>query len=96
MIEAAASPLAAPDLLVTNRSGQPQDLGALLTGAAAAGEGRRVTHMGPGLPAEAIAQTAIHIGARAVLLSPGTGPSDRALPRELRRSCATCRRCARG
>jgi DNA-binding transcriptional MerR regulator len=84
MIEVATSPLAAPDLLVANQSVQPQDLGALLAAAAAAAEGWRVTHVGPGLPATEIAETAAHIGARAVLLSLGTAPTDRVLPRELR------------
>jgi DNA-binding transcriptional MerR regulator len=84
MIEVATSPLAAPDLLVANQSVQAQDLGALLAAAAAAAEGWRVTHVGPGLPAAEIAETAARIGARAVLLSLGTAPTDRVLPRELR------------
>lgn len=84
MIEVASSPLAAPHLLVTNQSGQPQELGALVAAAAAAAEGWHVTHLGAQLPATEIAETAMHTGARAVLLSLGAAPADRVLPRELR------------
>ncbi|HVE78174.1 MAG TPA: MerR family transcriptional regulator [Gemmatimonadaceae bacterium] len=83
--EVAMTPLAAPELVVTTPSGQAQELGALLVAAAAAAEGWRVTYVGPGLAAEEIAETATHAGARAVVVSLGAVPGDRAIPRELRR-----------
>jgi methylmalonyl-CoA mutase cobalamin-binding subunit len=82
---AATSPLAAPHLVVTTPSGQSQELGALVTAAAAAAEGWRVTYVGPGLPAEEVAETVAHVHARAVALSLGAASSDRVIPRELRR-----------
>lgn len=85
VVEAATSPLAPPDLVVTTPSGQPQELGALLATATAAAEGWRAIYVGPGLPAEAIAEATAQLGARAVTLSLGTVVSDRAIPRELRR-----------
>jgi DNA-binding transcriptional MerR regulator len=84
MMEVAASPLEAPELLVTSPSEQPHDLGALAAAAAGAAEGWRVTYVGPGLSAQAIAEIAGHIGVRVVVLSLGPIPSDRVLPRELR------------
>jgi len=84
MIEVAASPFDAPELLVTSPSEQPYDLGALVAAAAGAAEGWRVTYVGPGLSAQEIAEIASHIGARVVVLSLGLIPSDRVLPRELR------------
>jgi DNA-binding transcriptional MerR regulator/methylmalonyl-CoA mutase cobalamin-binding subunit len=83
--EVATAPLAAPDLVVTTPSGQLHEVGALLIAAAAAAEGWRVTYVGPGLSAEEIAETASQAGARAVAMSLGAVPGDRAIPRELRR-----------
>lgn len=83
--EVGMTPLAAPDLVVTTPSGQPHELGALLAAAAAAAEGWRVTYVGPGLPADEIAETAAYAKARAVTLSLGTSTGDRILARELRR-----------
>jgi DNA-binding transcriptional MerR regulator/methylmalonyl-CoA mutase cobalamin-binding subunit len=83
--EAATLPGAGPDLLVATPPGQTQELGALLAAAAAAAEGWRVVYLGPGLPAEHIAEAAAHAGARAVTLSLGAAPGDRVTPRELRR-----------
>jgi DNA-binding transcriptional MerR regulator len=82
--EAATSPLAPPDLIVATPSGQPQELGALLAAATASVEGWRVIYLGPGLPAEAIAETTARVHARAVALSLGASASDRVIPRELR------------
>ena len=83
--ETATSPVAAPDLIVATPPGQPQELGALLASAAAAAEGWRVVYLGPGLPAEDIAEAAVHARARAVTVSLGSAPGDRVIPRELRR-----------
>ncbi len=83
--ELATSSVAAPDLVVSTPSGQSQELGALLVSAAASVEGWRVIYVGPGLPAEDIAETATRIGARAVALSLADAPGDRVVPRELRR-----------
>jgi methylmalonyl-CoA mutase cobalamin-binding subunit len=81
----ATSPVASPDLVVTTPTGQAHELGALVTAAAAAAEGWRVTYVGPGLPAEETVDAAAIVGARAVALSIGTAASDRLIPRELRR-----------
>jgi MerR family transcriptional regulator, light-induced transcriptional regulator len=83
--ETAALPGAGPDLVVATPAGQPQELGALLAAAAAAAEGWRVVYLGPGLPAEDIAEAATRARARAVTVSLGAGPGDRIVPRELRR-----------
>ena len=85
LVEAASSPLAPHDIVVTTPSGQPQELGALLVTATAAAEGWRAIYVGPGVPAEAIADATAQLGARAVTVSLGTAGSDRAIPRELRR-----------
>jgi MerR family transcriptional regulator, light-induced transcriptional regulator len=85
LAEVAMTPLAAPDLVVTTPTGQPQELGALLVAAAAGAEGWRVTYVGPGLSAEEIAETASFAGARAVAVSLGAAAGDRAIPRDLRR-----------
>jgi DNA-binding transcriptional MerR regulator/methylmalonyl-CoA mutase cobalamin-binding subunit len=83
--EAATMPGAGPELLVATPPGQPHEIGALLAAAAAAAEGWRVVYLGPGLPAEDIADAAAQAGARAVTLSLGATPSDQVTPRELRR-----------
>jgi MerR family transcriptional regulator, light-induced transcriptional regulator len=83
--EMATFPGAGPDLVVATLPGQPQELGALLAAAAAAAEGWRVVYLGPGLPAEDIAEAAKQASARAVTVSLGAAPGDRIVPRELRR-----------
>lgn len=83
--ETASHPSAGPDLIVATPPGQTQELGALLTAAAAAAEGWRVVYLGPGLSAEDIAEAADRTRARAVALSLGAAPADRIVPRELRR-----------
>jgi methylmalonyl-CoA mutase cobalamin-binding subunit len=81
----ATAPAAFPDLVVTTPTGQSQEVGALVTAAAAAAEGWRVTYVGPGLPAEETVDAATILGARAVALSLGAATGDRFVPRELRR-----------
>ena len=81
----ATSPVASSDLVVTTPIGQFQELGALVTAAAAAAEGWRVTYVGAGLPADAAAEAATLLDARAIALSFGTAAGDRLIPRELRR-----------
>ena len=83
--ETATHPGAGPDLVVATPQGQMQELGALLAAAAAAAEGWRVVYLGPGLPAEDIAEAAAQARARAVAVSLGPSPGDRLVPRELRR-----------
>ena len=83
--EIAMTPVAAPDLVVSTPQGQPQELGALLVAATAGAEGWHVTYVGPGLPADEIAETATLARARAVAVSLGAFAGDRAIPRELRR-----------
>jgi MerR family transcriptional regulator, light-induced transcriptional regulator len=85
VVAAATSPLSSPDLVVSTPSGQSQELGALVTAAAAAADGWRVTYLGPGLPADDIAEAATRVGARAVAVGLGAAAGDRAIPRELRR-----------
>ena len=85
VVEAASSPLAPHDLVVTTPSGQSHELGALLVTATAAAEGWRAIYVGPGVPAEAIADTTTQLGARAVTVSLGSSGSDRAIQHELRR-----------
>jgi MerR family transcriptional regulator, light-induced transcriptional regulator len=84
MMATATSPVASPDLVVTTPIGQSEELGALVTAAAAAAEGWRVTYVGAGVPAEDAAEAATLLDARAVALSFGTA-GDRLVPRELRR-----------
>jgi hypothetical protein len=81
----ATSPVASPDLVVTTPVGQPEELGALVTGATAAADGWRVTYVGAGRSAADVAAAATLLGARAVALSLGAAPGDRLIPRELRR-----------
>ena len=82
--EMAASPAGAPDLVVSTLCGSHEQVGALLVAAAAAAEGWKVTYLGPGLPAEDIADTAARVGARGVALSLGGAPNPRSVSRELR------------
>lgn len=85
VIATATSPLAGPSLVVATPAGQPQELGALVTAAAAALEGWRVTYLGPGLPAEDVAETVAAVAAPAVMLSLSATPGGRTIPGELRR-----------
>ena len=85
MVEAATSPLAAPDLVVATPLGQSSELGALLVAAAAAADGERALYLGPAVPAEAIAESAVALEARVVALGLGDTTSDRVVSRELHR-----------
>jgi DNA-binding transcriptional MerR regulator len=58
-----------PRLVVSTTSGEHHELGALLAAAVAAGEGWRLTYLGPNLPAEDIAQAVGSLDATAVALS---------------------------
>lgn len=79
------APATAPHLLSTTPSRQRHELGALMAAAVAAGEGWRVTYLGPDLPPEEIAAAAREKGARAVALSLVYPPDDPRLGDELRR-----------
>ena len=79
----AALPLASPDIVVSTLSAPHEQLGALLVAAAAAADGWKVTYLGPGLPAETIADTAARVGAHAVSLSLGGPSNGRSVSREL-------------
>jgi DNA-binding transcriptional MerR regulator len=85
LTETATLPGAGPDLVVATPPGQTQELGALLAAAAAAAEGWRVVYLGPGLPADDIAEAARRARVRAVTISLGAARADRIVPRELRR-----------
>ncbi len=78
-------PATAPLLLSTTPARQRHELGALIVAAVAAGEGWRVTYLGPDLPAEEIAAAARDKGARVVALSLVYPPDDLLLAEELRR-----------
>jgi methanogenic corrinoid protein MtbC1 len=58
-----------PRLVVSTPSGEDHELGAMLAAVIAAGEGWRITYLGPNLPAEDIAQAALALHATAVALS---------------------------
>ncbi len=59
----------APEVVVATPAGQRLEIGALLAAALAAGEGWRVTYLGPDLPAEEIAMASRQREARALALS---------------------------
>jgi methylmalonyl-CoA mutase cobalamin-binding subunit len=67
-METATSPLAEPHVVVAPAS-REHELDALLSAAAAAAEGWRVTYLGPSLPVEDIAEVAAFTRAHAVVLS---------------------------
>lgn len=62
-------PNGAPLLISTTPAGQWHEVGALLASLTAQSEGWRTLYLGPNLPAEEIAATALSRGARAVALS---------------------------
>jgi DNA-binding transcriptional MerR regulator/methylmalonyl-CoA mutase cobalamin-binding subunit len=78
-------PVTAPHLLATTPPRQRHELGALIVAAVAAGEGWRVTYLGPDLPPEEIAAAAREKGARVVALSLVYPPDDPLLGDDLRR-----------
>lgn len=59
----------APALVVTTPAGQVHDIGALIAGSIASGEGWKVIYLGPNLPSEEIAGAVIKTKVRVVLLS---------------------------
>jgi DNA-binding transcriptional MerR regulator/methylmalonyl-CoA mutase cobalamin-binding subunit len=69
MLESAANDQQNPLILCTTPSGQQHELGAMMAAVAAVNEGWRVLYLGPDMPAEEIAGTAISQKARAVALS---------------------------
>lgn len=60
---------AGPRLVLATPSGERHELGAMMAAVAAATAGWQVTYLGPDLPADALAQAARSVGARAVGLS---------------------------
>ena len=85
MYRAYDTPATAPHLLATTPPRQRHELGALIVAAVAAGEGWRVTYLGPDLPPEEIASAARDKGARVVALSLVYPPDDPLLGDDLRR-----------
>jgi DNA-binding transcriptional MerR regulator len=85
VVATATAPLASRDLVVATLTGHAQELDALVVAAVAAADGWRVTYVGPGVPAEDIAEMLEHVGARVLVLSVAAAPGNRLLPRELRR-----------
>jgi MerR family transcriptional regulator, light-induced transcriptional regulator len=85
MYHAYDTPATAPHLIVTTPPRQHHELGALMVAAVAAGEGWRVTYLGPNLPPEEIAAAATEKGAQAVALSLIYPPDDPQLADDLRR-----------
>ena len=85
VVATATAPLASRDLVVGLLGGHAHELDALLVAATAASDGWRVTYMGPGVPADDIADTLEHVDARVLALSVVAASGDRLIPRELRR-----------
>ena len=85
VVATATAPLASRDLVVGLLGGHAHELDALLVAATAASDGWRVTYMGPGVPADDIADTLEHVDARVLALSVAAASGDRLIPRELRR-----------
>lgn len=82
-------PLSAPCLITTTPTGELHELGALAAAATAAGEGWRVTYLGPNLNAVEILKAAHQDQARAIALSivyPSDNPEVRKELLNLRRS----------
>jgi MerR family transcriptional regulator, light-induced transcriptional regulator len=85
IVATATAPLASRDLVVTTLGGHARELEALMVAAAAAADGWQVTYVGPGVPADDVAETLEYVGARVLILSLAAAAGDRAIPRELRR-----------
>jgi methylmalonyl-CoA mutase cobalamin-binding subunit len=85
VVATATAPLASRDLVVGLLGGHAHELDALIVAATAASDGWRVTYVGPGVPADDIADTLEHVGARVLALSVAAASGDRLVPRELRR-----------
>ncbi len=74
----------APIIVTTTPSGQLHEFGALMAAITAAMAGWQVTYLGPNLPAQDIAASALKSGARAIALSLVYPPDDPRLAMELR------------
>jgi methanogenic corrinoid protein MtbC1 len=85
LIERASSAATTATLVVATPAGQVDEIGALLIAATATIEGWRVIYLGADLPAEDIADAALHTRARAVALSIVQPAGDRAVSDHLRR-----------
>jgi MerR family transcriptional regulator, light-induced transcriptional regulator len=85
VVATATAPLASRDLVVGLLGGHAHELDALIVAATAASDGWRVTYVGPGVPADDIADTLEQVDARVLVLSVAATPGDRLIPRELRR-----------
>ena len=85
IVATATAPLASRDLVVGLLGGHAHELDALIVAATAASDGWRVTYVGPGVPADDIADTLDHVDAHVLVLSVAASPGDRLIPRELRR-----------
>src|SRR5688572_4976834 len=79
------APASAPKLLVATLTGETQELGALITAAAAASQGWSVTWLGAGFTADDIFDAAKKLRARAIALSLIHPIGDVAVSRELKR-----------
>jgi methanogenic corrinoid protein MtbC1 len=78
-------PEGAPEIVISTPSGTRHEIGALMVSVLAAGDGWKVTYLGPDLPAEDIAAAARNRGAKAVALSIVYPMDDPQLGRELKR-----------
>ncbi len=85
VVATATAPLASRDLVVATLAGPAQELDALVAAAAAAADGWRVTYVGPGVPADDIAELLEHVGTRVLVVSVAAATGDRLTSRELRR-----------
>ena len=85
VVATATAPLASRDLVVASLAGHTQELDALVVAAVAAADGWRVTYVGPGVPADDIAEMLEHVGARVLAVSVAAAAGNRTVPRELRR-----------
>jgi MerR family transcriptional regulator, light-induced transcriptional regulator len=85
IVATATAPLASRDLVVATLGGHAHELDALIVAAAAASDGWRVTYVGPGVPADDVAETLELVAARVLILSLAAAPGDRGVPRELHR-----------
>lgn len=85
VVATATAPLASRNLVVATLAGHAQELDALVVAAAAAADGWRVTYVGPGVPADDIAELLEQVGARVLALSVAAPTGNRMVPRELRR-----------
>lgn len=68
-IQFLVAPYDAPSLLLATPAGEQHVMGSVLAAAAAAAEGWRATHLGPGLPAGEVAAAAMAVEARVVGVS---------------------------